>query len=278
MSGWEEAAARAVRLALEEDLGDGDDVTTRATVPLDARGAGRIVARQAGVVAGLPLAQAVFREVDSEIVWEPNKIDGADVSLGEVMAVVSGPLAGMFTAERTALNFLGHLSGIATATRQMVEAVRGTRAQIVDTRKTTPGLRILEKYAVRMGGGTNHRMGLYDAILIKDNHLVAAGGVRAAVERSRAIAPGLAIQVEVERLEQLEEALACGVESVLLDNMEPERLRLAVARVAGRAVTEASGGVSMATVREIAETGVDRISAGWLTHSAPNLDLALEIG
>jgi nicotinate-nucleotide pyrophosphorylase (carboxylating) len=278
MSGWEEAAARAVRLALEEDLGDGDDVTTRATVPLDARGAGRIVARQAGVVAGLPLAQAVFREVDSEIVWEPNKIDGADVSLGEVMAVVSGPLAGMFTAERTALNFLGHLSGIATATRQMLEAVRGTRAQIVDTRKTTPGLRILEKYAVRMGGGTNHRMGLYDAILIKDNHLVAAGGVRAAVERSRAIAPGLAIQVEVERLEQLEEALACGVESVLLDNMEPERLRLAVARVAGRAVTEASGGVSMATVREIAETGVDRISAGWLTHSAPNLDLALEIG
>jgi nicotinate-nucleotide pyrophosphorylase (carboxylating) len=278
MSGWEEAAARAVRLALEEDLGDGDDVTTRATVPLDARGAGRIVARQAGVVAGLPLAQAVFREVDSEIVWEPNKIDGADVSLGEVMAVVSGPLAGMFTAERTALNFLGHLSGIATATRQMVEAVRGTRAQIVDTRKTTPGLRILEKYAVRMGGGTNHRMGLYDAILIKDNHLVAAGGVRAAVERSRAIAPGLAIQVEVERLEQLEEALACGVESVLLDNMEPERLRLAVARVAGRAVTEASGGVSMAMVREIAETGVDRISAGWLTHSAPNLDLALEIG
>jgi nicotinate-nucleotide pyrophosphorylase (carboxylating) len=278
MSGWEEAAARAVRLALEEDLGDGDDVTTRATVPLDARGAGRIVARQAGVVAGLPLAQAVFREVDSEIVWEPNKIDGADVSLGEVMAVVSGPLAGMFTAERTALNFLGHLSGIATATRQMVEAVRGTRAQIVDTRKTTPGLRILEKYAVRMGGGTNHRMGLYDAILIKDNHLVAAGGVRAAVERSRAIAPGLAIQVEVESLEQLEEALACGVESVLLDNMEPERLRLAVARVAGRAVTEASGGVSMATVREIAETGVDRISAGWLTHSAPNLDLALEIG
>jgi nicotinate-nucleotide pyrophosphorylase (carboxylating) len=278
MSGWEEAAARAVRLALEEDLGDGDDVTTRATVPLDARGAGRIVARQAGVVAGLPLAQAVFREVDSEIVWEPNKIDGADVSLGEVMAVVSGPLAGMFTAERTALNFLGHLSGIATATRQMVEAVRGTRAQIVDTRKTTPGLRLLEKYAVRMGGGTNHRMGLYDAILIKDNHLVAAGGVRAAVERSRAIAPGLAIQVEVESLEQLEEALACGVESVLLDNMEPERLRLAVARVAGRAVTEASGGVSMATVREIAETGVDRISAGWLTHSAPNLDLALEIG
>jgi nicotinate-nucleotide pyrophosphorylase (carboxylating) len=216
--------------------------------------------------------------VDSEIVWEPNKIDGADVSLGEVMAVVSGPLAGMFTAERTALNFLGHLSGIATATRQMVEAVRGTRAQIVDTRKTTPGLRLLEKYAVRMGGGTNHRMGLYDAILIKDNHLVAAGGVRAAVERSRAIAPGLAIQVEVESLEQLEEALACGVESVLLDNMEPERLRLAVARVAGRAVTEASGGVSMATVREIAETGVDRISAGWLTHSAPNLDLALEIG
>jgi nicotinate-nucleotide pyrophosphorylase (carboxylating) len=278
MSGWEEAAARAVRLALEEDLGDGDDVTTRATVPLDARGAGRIVARQAGVVAGLPLAQAVFREVDSEIVWEPNKIDGADVSLGEVMAVVSGPLAGMFTAERTALNFLGHLSGIATATRQMVEAVRGTRAQIVDTRKTTPGLRLLEKYAVRMGGGTNHRMGLYDAILIKDNHLVAAGGVRAAVERSRAIAPGLAIQVEVESLEQLEEALACGVESVLLDNMEPERLRLAVARVAGRAVTEASGGVSMAMVREIAETGVDRISAGWLTHSAPNLDLALEIG
>jgi nicotinate-nucleotide pyrophosphorylase (carboxylating) len=184
----------------------------------------------------------------------------------------------MFTAERTALNFLGHLSGIATATRQMVEAVRGTRAQIVDTRKTTPGLRILEKYAVRMGGGTNHRMGLYDAILIKDNHLVAAGGVRAAVERSRAIAPGLAIQVEVESLEQLEEALACGVESVLLDNMEPERLRLAVARVAGRAVTEASGGVSMATVREIAETGVDRISAGWLTHSAHNLDLALEIG
>lgn len=267
----------AVRAALREDLGRAGDITTAATIPPDAKASARLVARQGGVIAGMPVVEEAMRQVDKSILVDAAVQDGETVDAGAVLAEIKGPAAGILTAERTALNFLGHLSGISTATRQLVEAVRGTHARIVDTRKTTPGLRALEKYAVRMGGGQNHRLGLDDAVLIKDNHIAASGGVRIAVERAKAAVGHLVkVECEVENLVQLEEALAAGVDAVLLDNMSADTLREAVRQNGGRAILEASGGITLETVRAVAETGVDLISAGWITHSAPNLDVALD--
>ena len=266
----------AVRRALDEDLGAAGDITTAATVPAAARARAVIAARKAGVIAGLPVAARVFALVDPGIGTMPCKADGDVLQPGDVAMEIEGPAAGILTAERVALNFLGHLSGIATATAEIVRAVAHTRAQICCTRKTTPGLRVLEKYAVRCGGAVNHRMGLYDQVLIKDNHIAAAGGVAAAIIAAKKAAPGVKIEVEVDTLDQLDEALAVGIDQVLLDNMDPAQLREAVARVAGRAVTEASGSITVASAPAIAESGVDLLSVGWLTHSAPCLDLGLD--
>ena len=266
-----------IRHALEEDLGRAGDLTTDLIVPATQTSRVTLVARKAGTISGLVAAQCAFRLVDPDLRFVPEAADGAQVGAGAKLAVIEGPTRGVLTAERVALNFVGHLSGIATATRALVDAVAGTRARIVCTRKTTPGLRALEKYAVRCGGGFNHRFGLDDAILIKDNHIAAAGGIAPAVERARAgSAHMLKIEVEVDTLEQLEEALALRVDTILLDNMAPPELLRAVALARGRAVLEASGNVTIATVRAIAETGVDYISSGAITHSAPNLDVALD--
>lgn len=266
-----------VRAALLEDLGRAGDLTTDAVVPGDQQAVMALVARQKGVVAGLDLAGMAFRLIDPAIETTVKVPDAGTVSPGEVIATVAGPARGLLTAERVALNFLCHLSGIATATSEVVEAVRGYKAGVACTRKTTPGLRAVEKYAVRAGGGSNHRFGLDDAVLIKDNHISIAGGVRTAIERARASVGHLVkIEVEVDTLAQLEIALEIGVDAVLLDNMTLEELREAVAMVAGRAVTEASGRVTPATAPEIAATGVDLISIGWLTHSAPILDIGLD--
>lgn len=267
-----------VRRALVEDLGRAGDLTTDAVVPSGTAASARLVARAEGRIAGLAPALAAFRLLDPAVATEIALDDGSDVSAGAVLATVRGPARAILAAERTALNLLGHLSGIATATRGLVAAVAGHRAKVVCTRKTTPGLRALEKYAVRVGGGANHRFGLDDAVLIKDNHLALAGGVQPAVERARAAVGHLVeIEVEVDTLDQLDQALTSGVDAVLLDNMPPETLRRAVERARGRAVTEASGGVTPDTAAEIAATGVDLISVGWLTHSAPALDVALEV-
>jgi nicotinate-nucleotide pyrophosphorylase (carboxylating) len=266
-----------VRAALAEDLGRAGDITTDAIVPSKAHAETALVARQIGVVAGLGLASLAFKLVDSAIMASVHRPDCSHVSPGDVIATVSGPARGMLTAERVALNFLCHLSGIATATAAIVEAVRGTRARVTCTRKTTPGLRAIQKYAVRVGGGANHRFGLDDAVLIKDNHIAAAGGIEPAVERVRgSIGHLVKVEVEVDTLSQLEEALAAGVDAVLLDNMQPEELRRAVAMVNGRAITEASGGITPATAPAIAATGVDLISIGWLTHSVTALDIGLD--
>jgi len=266
-----------VRAALLEDLGRAGDITTAAIVPADLTATMALVARQPGVIAGLDLVTLAFRLVDPNIETRVERPDGSTVAAGETIAMVSGPASGLLTAERTALNFLCHLSGIATATASVVEAVRGHKAKIVCTRKTTPGLRALEKYAVRSGGGSNHRFGLDDAVLIKDNHIAIAGGIRAAVERARAGTGHLVkIEVEVDTLGQLDEALGLGVDAVLLDNMSLDELRRAVAMVGGRAISEASGRVTPATAPAIAATGVDLISIGWLTHSAPVLDIGLD--
>jgi nicotinate-nucleotide pyrophosphorylase (carboxylating) len=266
-----------VRHALEEDLGRAGDLTTDLIVPAAQTARATLVARKSGTIAGLVAAQCAFRLVDPQLNFIPEASDGARVDAGSKLAVVEGFARSILTAERVALNFLGHLSGIATATQALVDAVFGTRARIVCTRKTTPGLRALEKYAVRCGGGFNHRFGLDDAILIKDNHIAAAGGIVPAIERARAgMAHMIKIEVEVDTLEQLEAALAQGVDTVLLDNMTPRDLSAAVALAKGRAVLEASGSVALATVRAIAETGVDYISSGAITHSAPNLDVALD--
>ena len=214
--------------------------------------------------------------IDQTIRVNARKADGDRVAPGDVVMEMEGAAASILTAERVALNFLGHLSGIATATAEIVGAVAHTKARICDTRKTTPGLRVLEKYAVRCGGGVNHRMGLYDQVLIKDNHIAAAGGVVAAILAAKAAAPGIKIEVEVDTLEQLDAALAVGVDQVLLDNMNPVQLREAVARVAGRAITEASGSITTTSAAAIAESGVDLMSVGWITHSAPSLDLGLD--
>lgn len=267
----------AVAAALKEDLGVAGDVTTDATVPRSVRAKGVIGARKGGIVAGLQLVEAAFKALDPEARIEIVVPDGAPVAAGGTIARVSGNARALLTAERVAMNFLGHLSGIATLTHRFVEKVAGTRARIIDTRKTTPGLRAFEKLAVRAGGGVNHRFGLYDAILIKDNHIVAAGGIGPAIERARARAGHtVKIEVEVTSLAELEEALRHRPDAVLLDNMTPALLAKAVAAVGGRAVTEASGGVSLDSVREIAETGVDLVSVGALTHSAPNLDVGFD--
>lgn len=266
---------RAVWAALAEDVGEGD-VTTDATVDADAMGTAELVTRAAGVVSGLSAAEAVFRALDPDIRFE-RLVDDGDVLAGPAaIARVSGSQRAILTGERAALNFLGRLSGIATLTRRYVDAVAGTGVAILDTRKTTPGLRALEKQAVASGGGRNHRFGLDDGVLVKDNHLRAAGSVSDAVERLRA-ATNLPIEVECDTLEQVEEALGAGADAILLDNMSPDELRAAVALVRGRARLEASGGVTLDTVRAVAETGVDEISIGALTHSAPALDVSLEL-
>ncbi len=266
-----------VRAALLEDLGRAGDLTTDTIVPPGARARMTIRARRPGVVAGLDLARLSFRLIDPTIAFTVEKADGAALQPGDVVGWLEGPARGLLTAERTALNFLCHLSGIASVTRSMVTAVAHTSATIVDTRKTTPGLRQIEKYAVRAGGGGNHRFGLDDAVLIKDNHVAVAGGIRPAIERARAgVGHLVKIEVEVDTLGQLAEALEVGIDAVLLDNMAPDMLREAVAMVAGRALTEASGRINPDTAGAIAETGVDLISVGWLTHSAPVLDLGLD--
>ena len=266
-----------VSRALSEDVGPGD-VTTAATVAPEAQCRAEIVAKAEGVIAGMDVARATFHAVDSSIAFEAVVADGVRVSAGTVVARIAGNTRGVLTAERTALNFLQRMSGIATLTAQYVEAAKGTKARILDTRKTAPGLRLLDKYAVRMGGGSNHRIGLFDGVLIKDNHLRAAGGVGEAVQRARAAAHHLLkIEVEVQTLEEVEEAIAAGTDVILLDNMEIGEIAGAVKLVAGRCEIEVSGGVTLSTVRALAETGVDYISVGKLTHSVPALDLSLEI-
>ncbi len=270
--------AEAVRAALKEDLGRAGDITSAATIPADAKATANLVARRPGVVAGLAVAAAAFRAADPAIRFTPQASDGDAVDAGAVVAEVEGPARAILSAERVALNYLCHLSGIATATAALVAKVRHTRARICDTRKTTPGLRAFEKYAVRCGGGMNHRFGLDDAILIKDNHIAVAGGVIAAIRAARAAAGHLVkVEIEIDTLDQLAEAMVEGPDAVLLDNMAPRDMREAVQLVAGRAITEASGNVTLETVAEIAETGVDVISSGWITHSAPTLDLALDV-
>ena len=271
-----DAIREIVARALAEDVGPGD-ITTAATVAPEAQCLADIVAKADGVIAGLEVARAVFQAVDSGIVFEEVVADGARVAPNTVVARVAGNTRGVLTAERTALNFLQRMSGIATLTAQYVEAVNGTKARILDTRKTAPGLRLLDKYAVQAGGGENHRIGLFDAVLIKDNHLRAAGGVEEAVRRAKVAHHLLEVEVEVQSLQEVDEAIAADAEAILLDNMNLEEIRTAVARVAGRCLIEVSGGVNLQTVRELAETGVDYISVGKLTHSAPALDLSLEI-
>ena len=269
--------AREVAAALEEDLGAAGDITTNAIVPADAQGKAASVARKAGVGAGLDLAEAAFRALDPEARFKRIVDDGGKVAGGGTIAHISARTRALLTGERTALNFLGRLSGIATLTASFVKAVEGTGARIACTRKTTPGLRALEKYAVRAGGGINHRFGLYDAVLVKDNHIAAAGGLAKALERLRARSGHVVkTEVEVDTLGQLEEALRFPIDAVLLDNMDVATLRKAVKIAAGRVVTEASGGVTLENVREIAATGVNLISVGALTHSPRSLDSSLE--
>lgn len=265
-----------VRAALLEDLGRAGDLTTDTVVPADATATARFVARHPGRVAGLTVSLSAFRLLDPGLTIETLISDGSDVSPGDTLAVVSGLARPILSAERTALNLLGRLCGIATATRRLVQAVEGCKARITCTRKTTPGLRALEKEAVRLGGGSNHRFGLDDAVLIKDNHLIAGGGIQAAVARARAgLGHMVKIEVEVDTLAQLE-AYPLGVDAVLLDNMPPETLARAVSMVDSRMLTEASGNISARTVRAVAETGVDMISVGWLTHSVTNFDVGLD--
>jgi nicotinate-nucleotide pyrophosphorylase (carboxylating) len=267
----------AVRAALVEDLGRAGDITTEATIPAEAKARVVIRAREDGRIAGLDCARMAFRLMDANLKVAVQKPDGSDAAPGDIVAAIEGSARAIITAERVALNFLGHLSGIATATREIARAIEGTRARVCCTRKTTPGLRALEKYAVRAGGGMNHRFGLDDAVLIKDNHIAVAGGVAEAITRARSRAGHMVkIEVEVDTLDQLEEALATGVEVVLLDNMTPDELAHAVKLVAGRAITEASGRVTAKTAPAIAAAGVDLISCGWITHSAPCLDLGLD--
>ena len=266
-----------VRAALLEDLGRAGDITTDAIVPADARAKLALNARQRGVVAGLDFAVLAFSLIDPTITIQIIRPDGSRLAPGDVIATLEGPARGLLTAERTALNFLGHLSGIATATAGVVDAVAAYRTAVVCTRKTMPGMRAAQKYAVRVGGGSNHRFGLDDAVLIKDNHVAIAGGVRAAIERARAgVGHLVKIELEVDTLDQLRQALPLGIDAVLLDNMTPNMLREAVALVDGRMLTEASGGITPQTAQAIAATGVDLMSIGWLTHSVTVLDIGLD--
>ncbi len=284
------AVLETIERALAEDLHpaadrnavaahpEAGDLTSVATLPSDLTWQGHVIAKQAGVVAGLPVAQAVFAWVHAEVSFRSHIRDGERVPAGATLATVSGPARALLTAERTALNLLGRLSGIATLTRRFVDAVAGTSAVILDTRKTAPGLRHLDKYAVRMGGGRNHRLGLYDMVLIKDNHIAAAGGITPAVTRvRRTVRDQVPIEVEVQTLDELREALALHPDRILLDNMSLEMLREAVQLTAGRVPLEASGNITLERVRAIAETGVDFISIGALTHSAPVLDVSLRV-
>jgi nicotinate-nucleotide pyrophosphorylase (carboxylating) len=267
-----------VRAALREDLGRAGDLTTDAIVPADAVGEARLVAREPGVVSGIAVLERVFGLLDPRVTVDVTVADGGKVERGRLIATLSGPLRAILTGERTALNLVGRLSGVATATAHLVTRVAGTRATIVDTRKTTPGLRALEKAAVRHGGGANHRFGLDDAILIKDNHVAIAGGIVPAIRAARAYAGHLVkIEIEVDTLDQLDEALAERADIILLDNFTPEHLRRAVERTAGRALLEASGGIDASTIRGVAESGVDLISVGALTHSVRVLDVGLDI-
>jgi nicotinate-nucleotide pyrophosphorylase (carboxylating) len=271
-------AADVVQRALEEDLGVLGDVTTLATVPPGILGAADLVARSAGVVAGLPVAALAFEAVSQgRLRIEYGTADGAPVSAGEVLATAGGPVRDLLTAERTALNLLGHLSGVATLTRRWVDAVAGTGARVRDTRKTLPGLRALEKYAVRCGGGVNHRMSLSDAALVKDNHVAAAGGIVAAFRLVRERYPDLPLEVEADTVAQARAVLDAGADLVLLDNMSVDELREVVQYAAGRARLEASGGLRLEDARAVAETGVDYLAVGALTHSAPVLDIGLDI-
>lgn len=264
-----------IRRALDEDIFTGD-VTTDSIVPVDAILLGNIVAKQAGVVAGLKVARMVFQQLNADISVTANVSDGSLVGAGMILARVSGSARALLTGERTALNLLGRMSGIATLTRQFVDAVSGTKALILDTRKTAPGLRAIDKLAVRLGGGQNHRTGLFDMVLIKDNHIDFAGSITAAVERVRATGTKLEIEVEARTLDDLREALTLGVKRVLIDNMGLETMREAVALTGRRAKLEASGNITLQNVRAVAETGVDFISVGTLTHSAPVFDVSLK--
>jgi nicotinate-nucleotide pyrophosphorylase (carboxylating) len=272
-----EALSESVKAALDED-GAFDDVTTIATVVSDRRSRGTLMAREKGVICGVPLALEAFRLLDPKVSIRVDHEDGGRVRAGDPVLFIAGHARGLLSAERVALNYLQRLSGIATLTARYVDAVKGTKAKILDTRKTTPGWRTLEKYAVRAGGGTNHRMNLSSGVLIKDNHLAALDGdIAMAVSRARAIAqPGVKIEVECDRPEQVERAVAAGADVIMLDNMTPDLIHECVRLVNGRAILEASGGVTLSTVRRIADTGVDWISVGALTHSAPSMDLALD--
>ena len=273
------AIDEAVARALEEDLGRAGDVTSIATIPDGTRGTAVMVARKAGVIAGLPMAAAAFRRLDPEVVIKGHVRDGATVAAKTALMTITGDARALLGAERVALNFVGHLSGIATSASEFVRRIAHTKARVCCTRKTTPGLRALQKYAVRCGGGFNHRFGLDDAILIKDNHIAVAGGVRAVLERAKAVAGHLVkIEIEVDTLEQLQTVLDVGLADVaLLDNMDPATMKKAVAMVAGRLVIEASGGITLGSAKAIAESGVDYLSSGAITHSSPNLDVGLDI-
>ncbi|MGZ0051310.1 carboxylating nicotinate-nucleotide diphosphorylase [Brevibacillus gelatini] len=268
---------RKIEEWLQEDIGFGD-VTTLSTIPESEQGTGILYAKEAGVIAGLPIARQVFATVDPDLVFTAKVEEGQRVEVGQELAEVSGPVRSILSGERLALNLMQRLSGIATKTSEYVAAVAGTKARVVDTRKTTPGLRFLEKYAVRVGGGHNHRFALYDAVMIKDNHIKGAGGIAQAVAAARAAIPHtMTVEVEAESLEQVREALEAGADIIMLDNMSLETMREAVALIDGRAVVEASGGVSLETIGNIAKTGVDVISVGALTHSVKAFDISLDL-
>lgn len=266
-----------IELALEEDIGSGD-LTTSALIAHYARAKAVILAKQEGIIAGLPVAERVFKHLDNELRWEAKKQDGERISSGQLVVELEGDLQAILMGERTALNFLQRMSGIATLTAKFVEAVRGFPVKILDTRKTAPGLRMLDKYAVKVGGGFNHRFGLYDGVLIKENHIKAAGGIAKAVSQLRErVPPTVKIEVEVKDLKEVEEALRAGADIIMLDNMSIKEIEEAVRFIDRRALVEASGGVTLENVREIAATGVDLISVGALTHSVKALDLSLEV-
>nr|WP_319484134.1 carboxylating nicotinate-nucleotide diphosphorylase [uncultured Cohaesibacter sp.] len=273
----------AVLAALKEDLGRAGDITTLATIPEAAHAKAVIAARHQGIISGIPLAESAFRQIGKwngeAVEFSPKMCDGTEVKKGDVVAEIHGPARLVLSAERIALNFLCHMSGVATATHEMVKLTEGTRARVTCTRKTLPGLRAFEKYAVKCGGGSNHRFGLDDAILIKDNHIAVAGSITEAIRRSRDFVGHLVrVEVEVDTIEQLKEAIAAKPDVIMLDNMGPEKLTEALVLLDGTGIiSEASGGVSPATIRAIAQTGVDYISAGYITHSAPNFDLGLDI-
>ena len=263
--------------ALREDIGPGD-LTTEALIQPDIEGKAELIAKEPLILAGIEMAREVFHQVNQDINFLGRHTDGEDLSSSTVIATISGPLRSLLTAERVALNLLQRLSGIATLTRQYVNGIEGTKARIVDTRKTTPGLRALEKYAVRIGGGKNHRFGLFDGILIKDNHIAAVGSLTEAVKRAREKVPHtLKIEVETENLDQVREAISAGAEIIMLDNMDIETMKEAVKLINGKALIEASGGINLNNVRQVAETGVDLISVGAITHSARSMDISMEI-